>query len=421
MRLMKFKLFLRLLINLFVICLSQKAMANKDDFQSHPLFQENNINTIEFWFKDDSLWDKMASEYRLKTKNYFKVKCIVNGEEFGSTGIRFKGKHSYLFAWTDKKPLKVKLNEFEDQSYHGITKFNLANSFEDPSFQRDIQSLQILSEMGVPAPMASYAKVFLNGEYFGLYILIEQLDEAFLKRSFNEDSGPLFESEGFCPGDGMYFSLELKENKKNYHRNELLEFIQFCRDSNEIRFFTELESRLNIDAFLKACAVDVYLGNLDSYVWGRCHNFYLYFDSTRKAHWIAWDYNLSFGYDFKYERFYPIGLDRNMVLRRILTKEKYLKQYWTAIEDVSNLTSTRRFVRNVKETSRMIKSAVENDPNKFYSMDTFNISLKNKVLGGLSTNIPGILEFTRARRIQWEAYKKEEDIILEYKNKKRLN
>jgi uncharacterized protein (DUF2132 family) len=409
---MKFRLFLRLLIIVFAICFSQKAKANKDDTQN-PLFQENKINTIEFWFEDDSLWDKMASEYRLKTKNYFKVKCVLNGEKFGTTGIRFKGKHSYSFAWTDKKPLKVKLNEFEDQSYHGITKFNLANAFEDPSFQRDVQSLRVLKQMGVPAPLASYARVYLNGNYFGLYILIEQLDDEFLERCFNENSGPLFESEGFCPGDGIFSSLELKENKKNYHRNELIDFIQFLKDTSDVQFFSELESRINVESFLKACAVDVYLKNLDSYAWGRCHNFYLYFDTSGKAHWIAWDYNLSFGYESIYERFYPIGLDRNIVLRRILTQEKYLKQYWAAIEEVSKLTSNRQFRKNVKRTSKMIESSVDADPNKFYGIDTFKISLKVTIFGGLSTRTPGLLEFTKAQRKLWTEYKREEGITLD--------
>ncbi|MFY0672521.1 MAG: CotH kinase family protein [Bacteroidia bacterium] len=399
-------------LGIIVFSFLGKTHAKESNEYLNPLFENEKINKVEFWFQDDGLWDRMANEYRLKTKNYFKVRCVLNGEEFGTTGIRFKGKHSYAFAWTDKKPLKVKLNEYDDQSYHGVTKFNLSNAFEDPSFQRDVLSLKIMRQMGVPAPLASYAKVFINGEYFGLYILIEQLDSEFLKRCFDNDSGSLFESEGYCLGDED-LGLELKGSNVDIKKIEVVEFIDLIKKTSDTTVFSELQSRFNVESFIRACAVDVYLANLDSYAWGRCHNFYLYFDQFGKAHWIAWDYNLSFGYDQSEKVFYPVKADRNILLRRLLSNEEYLLQYWKAIEEVSKITSSRRFKFDLKRNSKLIRRAVEDDTNKFYSTDTFNISLNTTVLGGLTTRIPGLLEFTKSQRKNWEQFKREEEITLD--------
>ena len=49
--------------------------------------------------------------------------------------------------------------------------------------------------MGLPAPRESSARLYLNGEYFGFFNLVEHIDENFLQRVFNESDGALYEWE----------------------------------------------------------------------------------------------------------------------------------------------------------------------------------------------------------------------------------
>ena len=41
--------------------------------------------------------------------------------------------------------------------------------------------LLVFREAGVPAPSALHVVVYLNGNFFGLFAIIEQIDEAFLQ------------------------------------------------------------------------------------------------------------------------------------------------------------------------------------------------------------------------------------------------
>jgi hypothetical protein len=43
--------------------------------------------------------------------------------------------------------------------------------------------LQVFREAGVPASLSRYVYVILNGEFLGLYALVEQIDTTFLKRN----------------------------------------------------------------------------------------------------------------------------------------------------------------------------------------------------------------------------------------------
>ena len=45
--------------------------------------------------------------------------------------------------------------------------------------------------MGVPTPLCSYTWVRVNGEDWGLFLAIEEPEEAFVKRAFGADHGQL--------------------------------------------------------------------------------------------------------------------------------------------------------------------------------------------------------------------------------------
>ena len=57
-----------------------------------------------------------------------------------------------------------------------------------------IVALQVLKEAGVPASRAKYVYVVMNGEFYGLYAMIEEVDVSFLKRNDFPESASLFQS-----------------------------------------------------------------------------------------------------------------------------------------------------------------------------------------------------------------------------------
>ena len=48
--------------------------------------------------------------------------------------------------------------------------------------------------MGVPAPAAKHVVLRRNGEFFGLYVMVENVDGEFLERKGQSPAGPLFKA-----------------------------------------------------------------------------------------------------------------------------------------------------------------------------------------------------------------------------------
>ena len=54
----------------------------------------------------------------------------------------------------------------------------------------------LFRQMGVPAARVGYAKLYINGEYRGLFANSEEIDKAFLRNYFTNNDGNLYK----CPG-----------------------------------------------------------------------------------------------------------------------------------------------------------------------------------------------------------------------------
>lgn len=119
------------------------------------------------------------------------VEAVGNGAR-GS--LFFKGKfYDNLFtrrrgatALTWRKP-KIKFDfkgsVFEYKKNRFVEEFNLQSFFLEKgenSYMREPVALQIMREAGVPASEAMHMTVNQNGEYYGLFAFIEQMDDNFL-------------------------------------------------------------------------------------------------------------------------------------------------------------------------------------------------------------------------------------------------
>jgi spore coat protein CotH len=85
-----------------------------------------------------------------------------------SVDIRIKGEGS--FQSLEKKPtLKIKFDKFvEDQRFRGLTRLTLNNSYDDPTFLAERLAYAVHREVGDPAPRCSNARLYMNGEFYGV-------------------------------------------------------------------------------------------------------------------------------------------------------------------------------------------------------------------------------------------------------------
>lgn len=218
---------------------------------------------------------------------YHEVDVMLDGELLNSIGIRVKGASSAL-ASPDKKPLKLDFNRYvQGQKYDGLKKLNLQNGFLDDFLMKDRLAYDLYRRAGLAAPRTSYAEVYINDAFVGLYICAEQVDDTFIKRNFADADGTLIK-DGTTAESG-----EVKFGDATIFEN-------LNADS--------LFDRTDNDRFFKFLATEVLIGAFDNYALGNnptvVNNFYIYYQPKRQEfQFIPWDHNLtSFSNEFV---FYP--------------------------------------------------------------------------------------------------------------------
>ena len=299
----KFKNQMKYLPLLF-LCLSANLFSQAP---GEKIFDNSLLHEIHFQFSQANYWQQMEQNFEQNFDPFDPVPYIIadvsiDGELVDSVGVRFKGFTSYPFG-QNKKPFKIDFNEFvPGKRYDGLRKLNLNNATGDPGMQRDVICYDLLNANDVNAPRTSFAKVFINDVYLGLYQVIEQVDKEFLQRNFDDDDGNLFKNKSWSKFEWLGSDVEaykgifqLKTNKEEDDWSGFINFIDVLNNSSNEEFASAIEGIFNVDLFLKTLAVDVATNNWDSYLeHGR--NWYIYEDlSTGIFHWIPWDYNFALG------------------------------------------------------------------------------------------------------------------------------
>jgi hypothetical protein len=220
-----------------------------------------------------------------------------------SVGVRNRGNTSID---NFKRPIKIDFREFGGAKFYDHKKFNLKTEPNDPSLLREYLGLYVMREAGVPAARASFATVYINGEYMGLYLNIEQIDDEFLDRRFDNDTGNLYKclyhdvpadlrDESTASDNQRYV---IKTNEEINDRSKLVDLINVLADSDNPDFKSELAGIFEIDMFLKYMAVESLLGHWDSPTM-LANNYYLYENElSGKTVLIPYDLDNTLGIDW---------------------------------------------------------------------------------------------------------------------------
>lgn len=264
------------------------------------------LHEVHFEYFLGDLYEELQNNFRpfdpFDPGPYTMANVIIDGERVDSVGVRLKGFTSYQGAAL-KNPFKIDFNRFvPGKRLDGLRKINLNNATADPGMQRDVLCYQMLNDLGVPSPRTAFAKVYLNGMYWGLYQMIEQVDKEFLQRNYDFDDGNLFKNkdwnnfEYYGEDPNTYNrTYQLKTNEEQDDWTGLISLMNVVQNTSPENFVEEISKVFNVDRYLRTLAVDVATNNWDSNLQhGR--NWYLYEDTqTGIFHWIPWDYNLALG------------------------------------------------------------------------------------------------------------------------------
>jgi CotH kinase protein len=203
-----------------------------------------------------------------------------------------------------KVGLKIDINEFVKQEWHGLVKLSLENGGDLPALEEGLAwNLHQLASIdgfygnGYHAGLASWVRVNVNGEYIGVYTSVEQRDKRLLENRglWLKDSTWLYEVEEA----NVYILEEGDPHSPVFTQLCYSPFFassgkkaQGCQRPDDTTLEFQLDSSIEMDAMLTQAAVDAFVDNDDA-LFSHGKNFSL----------------ADFNHDGLKRRYYPWDLD----------------------------------------------------------------------------------------------------------------
>ena len=356
------------------------------------LFDDTRVHTIDITIDDWSALIEEAQEER-----YVPCTMTIDDEVFRQVGIRAKGNNSLRLTSEyelTRYSLKVEFDHYLPQgNYHGLDKLSLDASFQDNSYLKTVLAFDMMRFMGVPTPLCSYAWVRVNGEDWGLFLAVEECEEAFASRNFGWDHGVLYQPDYRSLNDenadvALRYIDEQPSSYPNIfdHAKTPMVHSDQRRLIESLRQLSqgEVTTAVHTDEVLRYFVVQVFVMNWDSYLGHTGHNYILYEEEGRL--WmLPWDYNLAFGTyalgmsdpirDPNVLINYPIdtpaegSIMRQRPLYHELMKEDALfAQYHSLFSSfLADYFDSGRFEALLQEKEALIAPYVKKDPTAFCS------------------------------------------------------
>lgn len=279
--------------------------------------EENNLNFL--------LQNAADEPYVMTTS------VTIGDTTLGYCGLRTKGNYTLAHAYTDNKgsdrfSFTVNFGKYvkkadygSTQNFYGCEKISFNNFFFDKSMMKEFFALKLMSEMGLPTPQYGLAKLYINGEYYGVYFMVESLDTSILEQYYGVKENDL--SSYLCKptGTNLLYSQIAEDPSPLYEYSEetylqvedmLPTAIEWVRklnclssgtdfdgntiDVNSGEYLELLSQVMDVDETVRYFAAHSWLCQMDNMFTER-QNYGLYISPEGISTMIPWDYDLSFG------------------------------------------------------------------------------------------------------------------------------
>ena len=171
------------------------------------LFDTSSILTVNI-LMDEADWNDMLEN--ATTEEYYQCDVEVNGTTFYRVAIRPKGNTSLTSIasdpTTDRYSFKLEFDHYVDgQTCFGLDKLILNNNYADATNMKEALIYDMYRYLGADASLYNYAKISVNGEYWGVYLALEAVEDSFMLRNYGAQSGKLYKPDSMNIGDGKDF------------------------------------------------------------------------------------------------------------------------------------------------------------------------------------------------------------------------
>ena len=365
------------------------------------LFDNSRVHTIDIQIED---WGTFVGN--AEKEEYVACTVEIDGEAFHNIGLRTKGNNSLRLTeeyGLSRYSLKLEFDQFLDGgNYYGLDKFSLDASFQDNSYLKTYMVYDMMAFMEVPAPLCSYVWVTVNGEDWGLFLAVEEPEEAFARRNFGNDYGKLYKPDyRSLSAENADVALQYIDDHPDSYPGifENSKFKTSYADQERVIAALKtlstgknLETAINVDEVLRYFTVQVFVMNWDSYLGHTGHNYFLY-EENGILSILPWDYNLAFGTyalgmtdpikDPNILINYPINTpaEGEVMLNRplyhnLIKHNAYFAKYHAYLDELlSEYFESGRFETTFWQMEKLIAPYVQKDPTAFCSFEGHQLAV----------------------------------------------
>ena len=338
------------------------------------LFDDSTLHTVEIVIHSRD-WSDLHANFR--SNDHYPCDVIWNGLRMRNVAVRSRGNGSRYEA---KPGLELSFDHYAaQQRFLGLRALVLDNLVTDPSMIRESTAMALMRRVGVAAPREAPARVFVNGAYAGLYMMVEPVDTVFAQKSF-EQPGLLFEYRwtypffATFPGESLdpYAVLFESRNLGVHSTAELYTPMRdLFRTINEAPdgAFDQVNRYLDLTGLVRALGASTFMAEWDGvFGYDGMNNFYLY-RIGEQARLIPWDRDQAF-----HALDYPLlaGVEQNVLGRRMLEDPALRAAYVQAVtEAVAAAQGDAWLEREFTRQFTLIRDAALADPFKVATNEEF--------------------------------------------------
>ena len=381
------------------------------------LYDNENLSNITLEVTTEE-WNKLLSYYDQNPNNEEYVAATFSYTKGGSAenltntvGLRIRGNtsrrrpegttgqtHSATAPDWHHASFTLNFKKFDKkQTFHEAEKVNLKWFKDDANYVREVYCYDLFERFGVwTAPQSGYTTLTIKIKednkpaYFGVYQIIEPVDELYLKNrktKFTTTTGNLWKGNygaSLKYADRSKMDVEnvtltsnytpvydLKTNKKSLEsaKDQLSDFITQLNSKSGDDLKAYLSQKMDVDLFVRTYAVNVMCGMWDDY-WRNTNNFYFYFDAEGKFYFIPYDYDNSLGTsllvnDSGKQDVLNWGDPSNPLVLKVLSIPEYKALYIKYLNELKDPKYNLFYVKNsqnrITKWQDLIRNRVAND------------------------------------------------------------
>ncbi|HBF23456.1 MAG TPA: hypothetical protein DDW23_06545 [Planctomycetes bacterium] len=382
-------------------------------------YDEAVLREVRLDFQQSNWWSLLEGNYG--TGIDIPADMTVDGVTYSDVGVRFKGNTSFTRPNTEKKSFNITTNSFvAGQDVMGYSTLNFNNAYMDPSFMREVLFSKVCRSF-TTAARGSFIHLIINGENWGVYPNVQQLNGDFLDENYPTDTGDRFKVPSAMQNPGNSSLNWLGANSASYQPwyelksedptayDRLIDLCDILNNTNPgSGYLPAVDATFAVDRALWTLALENAFMDSDGYV-HKGSDYALYRDDVHdRWNMLQRDANEAFG-SFRRNGWgtnggvnlhpdYDHG-NANLPVMNVLLADpeahaRYIAHFRTIVEEWMDWG---RVGPVVAAWDALINAEVQADTKKIYSYSDYVTNLDQDVNQG-NTVFKGLRQFVDERR-----------------------